>query len=78
MTTSAEKRRRSRRRGMRAELTTGFDTAEFDRDFWASVSSEERLAAGWQLAADAHLHRGGKKSELRLQRSVVLLKRGPG
>ena len=68
------KRRVRRQQSMVAELSTGYDTSEFDRKFWASVTSEERLEAGWELAVQAHLHKGGKKSELRLQRSIALLK----
>ena len=63
---------------MQTLLTRGYDTSEFDAQFWAGVSSEERLAAGWELAVQAHLHKGAKKSELRLQRSVALLKYGQG
>lgn len=73
----SEKRRASRRKSMVTTLTRGFDTSDFDRQFWAQASSEDRLEAGWQLAVQAHLHRGGKKSELRLQRSFAVLKRGP-
>lgn len=73
----SQKRRANRRKSMVTTLTRGFDTSEFDRQFWAAMSSEDRLEAGWQLAVQAHLHRGGRKSELRLQRSVAVLKRGP-
>ena len=63
---------------MKAVLTSGYDTSSFDREFWAKLSSDERLAAGWELAVQAHCHHGGKPSELRLQRSVALLKYGQG
>lgn len=77
MRSNLKKRRAIRKKRMVASLSYGFDTSEFDRSFWASVSSEQRLEAGWELAVQAHLHRGGKESELRLQRSVAVLKYRP-
>jgi len=44
-------------------------TAEFDAEFWASRSPEERLSAVWEMVVLAHELKGGTEDELRLDRS---------
>jgi hypothetical protein len=82
MSFSQAHKRANRRTHAVAQITTGYDTSDFDRNFWASVTSEERLNAGWELAVQAHQHRAAQKdkgnaNELRLQRSFALLTYGP-
>lgn len=44
---------------------------EFDIEFWQSLGTEAIFKAAWELVVDAHIHKGGKKSELRLQKTVT-------
>ena len=39
-------------------------TEEFDRQYWASRTPEERLAAAWEMTVLAQKFRGGTEDEL--------------
>ena len=42
---------------------------EFDREFWASRSPEERIAAVWAMTVVARKPKGWTENELRLDRT---------
>lgn len=44
-------------------------------DYWQRLSGEDRLKAGWQMVEDYWSLKGKPKSELRLNRTILLLKR---
>ncbi|MBI1335324.1 MAG: hypothetical protein GC165_20875 [Armatimonadetes bacterium] len=44
-------------------------TVEFDLEYQASRSPEERMTAAWELVVLAHSAKGGTEDELRLDRS---------
>jgi len=54
------------------------DDGSFDREFWARVPPDARLALVWDMALEAQEWRGQGAGESRLQRSVCRLERGRG
>jgi hypothetical protein len=54
----------------------GGDLDEFDREFWASMTGEQRVEALWGMTLDAIAIKGGNPDDQpRLQRSVGRLLR---
>ena len=49
--------------------------AEFDREFWAHQSPEQRFEAAWQCVLDYAAMKVISEPELRLQRSVIRVER---
>jgi hypothetical protein len=58
------------------KIKLGEDDGAFDADFWAQFSPEERLEAVWQATLDWAAMKGLNEDKLRLQRTVVGIKRG--
>jgi hypothetical protein len=58
-------------------LKLGQDGSDFDLAFWGRLGANARFAKAWELAMLPFLMRGMKPHELRLQRSIVALKRLP-
>lgn len=54
----------------------GDDDGSFDFEFWSQFTPEERIEAVWQATLDWVAMKGLDEDQLRLQRSVVGLKRG--
>ena len=50
---------------------------DFDVAFWQALDTTSRMQAAWELVEHYLLQRG-RADELRLQRSVAVLKRGRG
>lgn len=51
----------------------------FDYEFWQKQTPIKRLEAAWQMVVDYHVGiLGEDETKLRLQRSLVALKRQPG
>ncbi|MGH7491063.1 MAG: hypothetical protein ACREOO_01575 [bacterium] len=50
----------------------------FDLEFWQKVDASQRFAAAWQMVKEVQLIRGQNGEQLRLQRSVSVLKRRRG
>lgn len=53
-------------------------TVDLDIDFWQAQGPEAIFKAAWELVVDAHVLKGGKESELRLQRPLVSVRKAPG
>jgi len=51
------------------------DQDAFDRDYWATVPPAERMAYCWTLFCRQAALQGVAESELRLDRSVAVVKR---
>jgi hypothetical protein len=49
---------------------------EFDREFWARITPEERFAETWRLTEELWRLKGWDPGEPRLSRSVVCVTRG--
>lgn len=49
---------------------TGELDKSFDVEFWQKQTSSERFTAISEMVESYHLRKGGKKDELRLQRTV--------
>src|SRR5262249_3732204 len=50
---------------------------DFDVAFWQAQTTQARMQAAWELV-EHYLRQKGRESELRLQRSVTVLRRGRG
>lgn len=50
----------------------------FDLEFWQSQPASAIFKAAWEMVVFAHELKGGKRDELRFQRSVASLQRFPG
>jgi hypothetical protein len=50
----------------------------FDIEFWQRQDSNARFSAAWELVVFAHRRKERDESELRLQRTIESLERGPG
>lgn len=61
---------------MARKTTLDDDSVEFDVDYWQQFTPEQRLEAIWQATLDWAKMKGLDESQLRLQRSVVGIKRG--
>ncbi len=61
---------------MARKTTLGDDSVEFDVDYWLQFTPQQRLEAIWQATLDWAAMKGLDETQLRLQRSVVGLKRG--
>jgi hypothetical protein len=61
---------------MARKTRLGEDDGEFDAEYWAQFSPEQRLEAVWQATLDWAKLKGIDEAQLRLQRSVVGIKRG--
>lgn len=44
-------------------------TVQFDLEYWASRSLEEKWTAAWEMVVLAHLSKGGTEAELQLDRT---------
>jgi hypothetical protein len=51
------------------------ESEDFDLRFWARVGLRGRLAAAWDMVREVERMRGRNGRQLRLQRSVAVLKR---
>jgi len=49
----------------------------FDLEFWDRVGPEGRFKATCEMVKQVHLMRGGDPAELRMDRSVVRVRKGP-
>ena len=49
----------------------------FDRDFWLTVPPGQRLELVWDMVLEFLAWRGSDGGELRLQRSICRVERGP-
>ena len=56
-------------------IRRGEDDGSFDRAFWQAAGAEARLAAAWEMVAEAELFKGHDARESRLQRTVEHLQR---
>jgi hypothetical protein len=52
------------------------DDGSFDIEFWQRIGAEGRFAAAWEMVKEIDAMRGGKRSQSRLQKSVVRVIRG--
>ena len=50
----------------------------FDIEFWQRREANVRFGAAWELVVFAHQRKGRDESELKLQRTIESLERGPG
>ncbi len=50
----------------------------FDIEFWQRLSDEQRMQAVWDLVVFNHELKGENLNELRLQRTVEILRQGKG
>jgi len=67
-------RRQERGRGMMRAVGLHDDDGSFDRDFWASVPSEQRLELVWDMVLEFR-EWASDGSQSRLQRSVCRVER---
>ena len=51
------------------------NSRDFDLMFWQEQSAEARFDAVWEMVVLAHELKGGKESELRLDRSAISVQR---
>ena len=51
------------------------DEDEFDREFWAKFTGEERVAMLWDMVLEVRRIKGEDGDEPRLQRSVLRVER---
>ena len=50
------------------------ENLNWNREFWAGISDTDKFEAAWEMVEVAWLQKGGKLSELRLERTIGLLK----
>jgi hypothetical protein len=53
-------------------------TEDLDISFWQGQGPEAIFRAAWELVVTAHEFKGGRASELRLQRPTVIVREAPG
>ena len=53
----------------------GVEEEEFDQAFWREAGHQARLDAAFDMVKEFYLFRGEDAGELRLQRSVAVVKR---
>ena len=70
-----EERRAARAAWRTRKIRLGDDSDAFDRDYWRALSGEERVAFGWQLTVMQFAMKGIDEDQLRVQRSVAIVKR---
>lgn len=61
---------------MAGKTTLDDDSVDFNVDYWQQFTPEQRLEAVWQATLDWAKLKGLDESQLRMQESVVGIKRG--
>jgi hypothetical protein len=72
---SDEDRRTERRFWTSRIIRRGDDSNAFDREYWAALSGEERVAYGWQMTVAQFALKGISEDQLCVQRSVARVER---